>query len=58
LKPIIPVGGVPMLMTPAEFGKFIANETARRGQGDHRGEHQGWLGRQGLEFNSMALRPN
>ena len=52
------VGGVPMPMTPAEFGKFSANETAKWGQGDHRGEHQGGLGRQGLEFNSIALRPD
>jgi hypothetical protein len=48
------VGGVPMPMTPAEFGKFSANEIAKWGQGDHRGEHQGGLGRQGLEFNSIA----
>ena len=26
------VGGVPMPMTPAEFGKFIANETAKWGK--------------------------
>ena len=26
------VGGVPMPMTPAEFGTFIANETAKWGK--------------------------
>jgi hypothetical protein len=52
------VGGAPMPMTPAEFGQFIANETAKWGQGDHRGEHQGGLGRQGLGFNSIPSRPN
>src|ERR1051326_825628 len=52
------VGGVPMPMTPAEFGKFIANETAKWGQGDHRGEHRGRARTPGsrVQFHSLATR--
>jgi tripartite-type tricarboxylate transporter receptor subunit TctC len=29
---ILDMGGVPMPMTPAEFGKFLAEETAKWGK--------------------------
>ena len=34
------LGGVPMPMTPAEFGKLIATETEKLGTGDQDREHQ------------------
>ena len=37
------LGGLPMPMTPAEFGKFIVDETEKWGQGDPRGQHQAGL---------------
>jgi len=38
---LVDMGGTPLSGSPADYGKLIADETEKWGQGDPRGGHQG-----------------